>query len=56
MFKLLSKLMAACGNVILAGGRGLFSHPQQRTQINERGETGNGTFKIRVTVYAEENG
>jgi hypothetical protein len=34
----------------------LSQRPKRSTRINERWETGNGKFDIRVTAYAEDNG
>jgi len=53
---LLSKLVSLCGLVLLASTCHLLLSPRQGTRINERWEASNGTFRVRVTAYAEENG
>lgn len=41
--------------IVIAGGYQFFSGLQRGTKINETWETTNGTFKVKVTSYAEEN-
>lgn len=53
--RILSTLFFAL-SVIAASGCDLFSKPRRGEKINERWETSNKTFKVRVTAYAEENG
>lgn len=42
--------------VAIDSGCDLLSKPRRGDKINERWETRNETFKVRVTAYAEENG
>ena len=42
--------------IVIGGGYQFFNGSQRGTKINETWETTNGTFKVKVTSYAEENG
>jgi hypothetical protein len=53
MFLGLSIVLAAAA---LLSGCDLFSKPRRSEKINERWETNNRIFKVRVTAYSEENG
>jgi hypothetical protein len=50
------RIVFACGVIALSIGCHLISKPRKGVKINERWETSNNFFKIRVTAYAEENG
>lgn len=56
MNRIALRIVLACAVIALAIGCDLISKPRKGTKINERWETSNNVFKIRVTAYAEENG
>ena len=50
------RIVCVCVVLALSIGCDLFSGPRKGSKINERWETSNSAFKIRVTAYAEEGG
>jgi hypothetical protein len=49
------KIVLVLTAIALVCGCDLLSKPRQGDKINERWETSNESFKVRVTAYAEEN-